>query len=44
MSAERELAGFLARYAPEIAARSEAVLERLRARLPGAVARQRARR
>jgi len=37
MSADDDLAAFLARYAPEIAARAEAVLEGLRARLPGAV-------
>jgi hypothetical protein len=35
--AEEQLAGFLARYAPDIAERTEAVLERMRARLPGAV-------
>ena len=37
MTAEEEFAGLLARYAPEIAERTEAVLARLRERLPGAV-------
>ena len=36
-SPEEQLAGFLAKYTPEIAARAEAVLARMRARLPGAV-------
>jgi hypothetical protein len=36
-SPERQLATFLARYAPEIVAETEAVLEKMRARLPGAV-------
>jgi hypothetical protein len=37
MSADDRLATFLARFTPEIEARAHAVLERMRARLPGAV-------
>jgi hypothetical protein len=37
LSPERQLAGFLAKYTPEIAAQTEAVLAKMRARLPGAV-------
>src|SRR5215470_12696500 len=36
-SPEGQLAGFIARYTPEIAARAHAALARMRARLPGAV-------
>src|SRR5436305_9799672 len=36
-SPAKQLGGFLAKYAPEIAARAKAVLVKLRARLPGAV-------
>ncbi len=36
-SPERRLATFLARYTPEIVAQTEAVLAKMRARLPGAV-------
>ena len=36
-SPERQLATFLARYTPEIVAETEAVLAKMRARLPGAV-------
>jgi hypothetical protein len=36
-SPESRLAGFIARYTPEIAALAEDVLARMRARLPGAV-------
>jgi hypothetical protein len=38
MTPEDPLAAFLDRYTPEIGARAAAVVERLRARLPGAVA------
>jgi hypothetical protein len=37
LSPERRLAAFLAKYTPEIAAQAEAVLAKMRARLPGAV-------
>ena len=36
-SPERQLATFLAKYTPEIVAETEAVLAKMRARLPGAV-------
>lgn len=36
-SAAEQLAGFLAKYTPEVAAEAVASLERLRARVPGAV-------
>jgi len=36
-AAEKRLAGFMARYAPEIAARARAALARVRAQVPGAV-------
>jgi hypothetical protein len=36
-SPERQLAAFLAKYTPEIVAQTEAVLAKMRARLPGAV-------
>lgn len=36
-SPEKHLAGFIARYSPEIAALAEAVLVKMRERLPGAV-------
>jgi hypothetical protein len=36
-AAERELQGFIDRYTPEIAALARACLEKMRARLPGAV-------
>jgi hypothetical protein len=35
LSPEDQLAGFLAKYTPEIAARTRAILEKMRARLPG---------
>jgi hypothetical protein len=34
---DAQLEGFMARYTPEIAGRAAAILERMRARLPGAV-------
>jgi hypothetical protein len=34
---EEQLAGFLARFLPEIAAHAEAALDRMRTRLPGAI-------
>ena len=37
LSPERQLAGFLAKYTPEIAAQAEACLVKIRARVPGAV-------
>lgn len=37
VSAEDQLAGFIARYSPEIAERAQDVLARMRARLPGAI-------
>lgn len=37
VSADDELAGFLAKYAPDIAAQTRAVLAKMRGRLPGAV-------
>ncbi len=37
VSAEDQLAGFIARFSPEIAERAHDVLARMRARLPGAV-------
>lgn len=37
MTAERQLAGFLARYTPEIADLAKAALAKMRERLPGAV-------
>jgi hypothetical protein len=37
MSEDDRLAGFLARFTPEIEARAQAILEAMRARLPGAV-------
>ena len=37
LSPERQLATFLAKYTPEIVAETEAVLAKMRARLPGAV-------
>jgi len=37
LSPEEELEGFIARYTPEIAALTRAVLAKMRARLPGAV-------
>jgi hypothetical protein len=37
MSADRELAGFLAKYTPEVSAVAKAALAKMRARLPGAV-------
>ena len=37
LSPERRLATFLAKYTPEIAARAQAAIEKMRARLPGAV-------
>jgi hypothetical protein len=37
MSPEAQLDGFLAKFAPEVEARARAALERMRARLPGAV-------
>ena len=37
LSPERQLEAFLAKYTPEIAAETEAVLAKMRARLPGAV-------
>jgi hypothetical protein len=37
LSPERQLAQFLAKYTPEIAAQTKAVLAAMRARLPGAV-------
>ena len=36
-SPEAQLAGFLAKYTPEIAEQAEAILAKMRARLPGAV-------
>ena len=36
-SPEKQLAGFMAKYTPEIAALAQAALAKLRARLPGAV-------
>jgi hypothetical protein len=37
MSPEEQLAGFLAKYTPEIVAQAEVILANMRARLPGAV-------
>ena len=37
MSPEKQLAGFLARFTPEIAARGKAALARMRARFPNAI-------
>jgi len=37
MSPEAQLDGFLAKFAPEVEAQARAALERMRARLPGAV-------
>jgi hypothetical protein len=37
ISAEKQLAGFLAKYTPEIAAFARAVRAKMRARLPGAI-------
>jgi hypothetical protein len=37
MTADEQLAAFLARFLPEVSAAAEAALERMRARLPGAV-------
>jgi len=37
LSPEDELDGFIAKYTPEIAARTRAVLAKMRARLPGAI-------
>ena len=37
VSAEEQLAGFLSKYAPEIAARARTILAKMRAQLPGAV-------
>src|ERR1051325_5444510 len=36
-SPEKQLAGFIARYTPEIAVLAQAILAKMRARLPGAV-------
>jgi len=37
MAPEKQLAGFMAKYTPEITALAEAILARMRERLPGAV-------
>ena len=36
-SAEKQLAGFLAKFTPEVAAQAEAILNRMRKRLPTAL-------
>jgi hypothetical protein len=36
-SAQKQLAGFMAKYTPEVAAKAKAILERMRELLPGAI-------